>query len=255
MPVFTEKSLTNIVSLDKGTTTFDGLLLDQYRASPNLNAYAGAFLAEFDLLFEQAERMYLGRFMEYATGDQLNTLGEIVGISRELTIDSTNFGFMYDPLSDTFGTISDNSIGSVFLSINPLVVQLEDSVFRRVVRAKAMCNGAKFQNLEFMYYVISILIGEVPSTFELRHDIDVYYKNQFGFEYTTESSTFGTTGDADIGGVLESINSARSHIAPEINKIILTLEGAKSSVEALSLIKSMKQYFVPSGYMFEFNLI
>lgn len=255
MPVFQEKDLNSTVVTTKGTDIFDKMLLDQYRASPNLNAYSGAFLAEFDELFEQAERMYLGRFLEYATGEQLTTLGIIVGMNRELTIDDANFGFQYDLTSGTFGTLSDASVGEVFASLNPIVVQLDDTVFRRAVRAKALCNGAKFQNVDFMYDVIAILLGEVPSVLKLQPDEDIPYTNQFGFEYSDDSSTFGTIGDSAIGGVFESLNPAFSYLAPFSNKIILTLSDADSDTQSISLINAMKEYFIPAGYKLELNLI
>jgi len=255
VPIFISKDLDSTVVTDKGTDLFNKLLLDQYRNSPNLKQYSGAFLTEFDTLFEQMERMYLGRFLEYATGKQLATIGEIVGVSRELFIDSVNFGFRYGTTSGTFGTSGDISAGEVFSTLNPVIVQLSDETFRRVIRAKALCNGAKFQNADFMYNVIAILIGYIPSTFKLQHDENIAHEGQFGFSYTTDSDTFGTIGDIGVGGVLLSENIAYIYIAEYTNKIILTLSDSITSTQALSLINAMKPHFVPSGYKLEFNLI
>lgn len=220
MPVFKEKTLDSIVSSTKGTDIYNAMLLEQYTASTNLKAYAGAFLAEFDTLYEEAERMYLGRFLEYATGDQLTVLGNIVGVTRELTLDESYFGFfaeiggIEEILSDTFGTISDPEVGGKFRSITENIVQLSDSTFRRAVRAKAFCNGAATQDVEFMYKVIAMLIGKIPSTFILEEDS-------------------GTTD----------------------KRIILTLETDKVGVEALNLVKAMQPFFMPAGYQFVFSLL
>jgi hypothetical protein len=255
MSVFKEKDLDSTVVMNKGTDVFNQLLLDQYRNSPNLKEYSGAYLAEFDTLFEQVERVYLGRFLEYATGKQLAILGDIVGVSRELSIDASNFGFMYDVTSGTFGTIGDTDIGEPWGSLNPVIVTLDDSTFRKAVRAKALCNGAKFQDVDFMYDVIAILLGQVPSVFMLQHDESIQDADQFGFEYSTGSGTLGTVGDSGLGGVFESLSPSFIYIAEFNNKIILTLDNNVTSTQSISLINSMKPYFVPSGYKFEFNLI
>jgi len=255
MPVFKEKDLDSVVDKNKGSEVYDCMLLRQYINSTNLRAYSDAFLVEFDALFEQMERVYLGRFLEYAKGEQLTTLGHVVGVSRELTLEELNFGFELTSLSGTFTTTGDSSLGEKFLSLNPEIVQLSDSVFRRVVRAKALCNGAQFHNIEFMYNVISILIGRIPTVFRLEHDINVPNEDQFGFLDSANSSTFGSIGDISLGGVWESLNPTFSYSTDIRNNIILTLERSESPTETLSLINVMKKYFLPVGYKLEFNLI
>jgi hypothetical protein len=258
MRIFKERYLDDIVALTKGTDIYSSMLLGQYRNSPNLKAYAGAFLAEFDTLFEEAERMYLGRFLEYATGKQLSTLGKIVGISRELTLDDNHFGFLGEVgeiWADTFGTVGDSTVGGKFKSTTTSVIQLSDTSFRRAVRAKAFCNGASVQNVEFMYKVLAMMLGKVPSVFKLTHDHDIENKNHLGFLGTPFSGTFGTISDSSVGGMIYSTSTSYEYIAEYNNRIILTIEVDKVSIEALNLIKAMKPFFVPSGYQFVFNMI
>jgi hypothetical protein len=216
MSIFLEKDLNSAVSTTKGTDIYNKMLLSQYANSPNLLAYAGAFLAEFDFLFEQIERVYLGRFLEYATGEQLSVLGKIVGIPRELGIEVDYFGFAGSNGSGTFGTEGDAELGAVWRSAVPNynTIQLDDTIYRRAIRAKAMCNGAKYQSVDFMYKVISIIIGEVPSVMSL------------------DSGT----------------------VADNENIITLTLEDASTTAQIENLILAMKPYFVPAGYQFGITL-
>ena len=527
MSVYQDRDPNDVVTLDKGTQIFDKLVLDQYRNSPNFKAYAGAFLAEFDYLFEQIERVYLGRMLEYATGELLTFLGRAVDVSRNITIEDSNFGFdeeigagtfgtsgngvtvtptspvlsgfdldisasatvpvgvffkpngrvvyfidnssnkvyqqelnfawrldtakalvesfsigaqdnnaqelffdptgtkMYfagstndkvyqytlsvpwdiksaiyddfllvsgsattpstfvisedgmmlfvgdygtkrvskfdlstpwdvstgivDPTSfiipditntlrsikispdglallainasgkivkydlsvpwdlgtavysgDTFTTSSAsgsfmkpggtelflitltddeifhlqlpaawevlssievpnvpivNSVGSIFRSLNAISLQLGDSTFRRAVRAKALCNGAEFQNADFMYEVITILLGRVPSVFQLRVDEKIPWRDIFGFSQDVEADTFGTIGDVALGGAFVSLGVGFEYTPIFYNRVILTLEEVETTSEILSLIYYMRRYFLPSGYQLAFNLI
>lgn len=258
MSVFKEKNLEDIVTLTKGTELYNLMLLSQYKDSPNLKAYAGAFLSEFDMLFEQTERVYLGRFLEYATGHQLSLLGETVGISRELTLDSRNFGFegeVGEIWADTFGTVGNASTGGVFATADPTVVQLSDTVFRRAVRAKAFCNSSQVQSVDFMYKAIAMMLGSIPSVLKLEADHDIEHLQHFGFLGAFTSDTFGTLSDADVGSVVYSLGRSWEYRSEYNRRIILTLEYDKVDLESLNLIKAMKPFFVPAGYQFVFNLL
>ena len=168
-PAFIRQDLTSSVNTTKGVDIFNSMLLSQYQASPNLTEYCEAYFVEMDYLFEQIERVYLGRFLEYATGEQLTILGLIVGISRELSIDAIHFGFASSLGSGTFGTSGDAGLGEKWRSITPEenVLQLDDDIFGRVVRAKGLCNAADSQNVEFMYKVVAIILGHMPSSISL----------------------------------------------------------------------------------------
>ena len=255
MSVFQVKDLNSTVNTTKGTDVYEGLLLDQYRNSPNLKAYAGAFLAEFDFLFEQVERVYLGRFLEYAVGVQLTNLGIIVGLPRNITVEDGNFGFNEEIGAESFGTSGDAAVGDVFRSSHSITLQLSDDIYRRAVRAKALCNSAEFQSVDFMYEIIAILLGQIPSTLHLRVDEAIPWRDLFGFSQDAGAEAFGTVGDNTIGGAFVSETLGYSYEPLFHNRIILTLEEAAVPSEVRSLIYYMRRYFVPSGYQFVFNLI
>ena len=74
------------VTTDKGKQIMEGLLLNQYQNSPLLQEYMMAFIAELDLLFEQTEEVYLGRFLENAVGKQLDIIGIILQQTRSVIL-------------------------------------------------------------------------------------------------------------------------------------------------------------------------
>lgn len=217
MAIFEEKDLDSTVDVRKGRDIFDGMLISQYASSDNLKAYCYAFFEEMDFLFEHIERVYLGRFLEYAEGAQLAIIGDIVGMSSNFGILTTTFGFLNSPNSGTYGTSSDASAGAIWNSRTPSYdpVVLTEGEYRRAVRAKAMCNGAKVQSVDFVYDVISVLLGGVPSVMSLEADTD----------------------------------------PNNPSLIILTLEDAVTNSADVALIDSMRRYFMPVGYTLLVKLI
>ena len=165
MPYFSTKVLADYVTTDKGTTLFRELLISQYESSPNLKEYLDCYFEEMDLLFEELENVYLGRFLEFAGNAQLDVLGIIVGIGRKLSIEAQNFGFLYTRESGGFESLTPDADADIFktLTDNRDIVTLDDDEFRSVVRAKGYCNGNSTFNVESIYQIIFMLLGRVPS--------------------------------------------------------------------------------------------
>ena len=78
---------------NKGTEIFDRLRLLQYENSPNLKEYINAYVAEMDILFEEIEKVYQGRFIENAMGRQLDIIGIILDEPRGINLPTQFFGF------------------------------------------------------------------------------------------------------------------------------------------------------------------
>ena len=165
MPYFSTKVLADYVTTDKGTTLLRELLISQYESSPNLKEYLDCYFEEMDLLFEELENVYLGRFLEFATYEQLDVLGIIVGIGRKLSIEPQNFGFLYSRESGGFESTTPNADAEIFRTRtnNRDIVTLDDSEFRNIVRAKGFCNGNSTFNVESIYQIIFMILGRVPS--------------------------------------------------------------------------------------------
>lgn len=168
--VFEEKDLNTSVSTTTGTDVMNGLLLSQYQSSPNLKEFLGAFIGEMDILYEQAERIYLGRFLEYAEGRQLDILGIIVGgVTRELTLDAPHFGFAGSVGSGTFESTTTTGTSELFRSETPAfnVLELTDTYLRRAIRAKGLCNSPEPFTVDNLYKIVFATLGEVPSVISL----------------------------------------------------------------------------------------
>lgn len=165
---------------DKGTQLMEGLLLNQYANSPNLKEYISAYVSEMDLLFEQIESVYLGRFIENAVGTQLDIIGIILNENRNVPLPTQFFGFNDENLLPS-GTanvyrLADEatpSEGGVFKDEGQSGTSnfpLSDIKFRKLLLAKAWLLTHDTINVNDVYHAAAILIGRVPSQFEISID-------------------------------------------------------------------------------------
>lgn len=155
---------------DKGKQIMEGLLLEQYQNSPNLKEYYMAFISELDLLFEQVELVHLSRFIENAVGVQQDVLGIILQQSRAVILPTIWFGFEGAVNVDGMADEETPTSGGLFRDENlgqNSVTPLDDLVYRRVLLAKATMLNRDSIDLPLAYYVISILLGRVPSMLNL----------------------------------------------------------------------------------------
>lgn len=165
--IFEAKNLDNVVQSTKGTELMEALLLTQYQNSPNMKEFYGAFIAEMDLLFEHTERVYLGRFLEYAQGKQLDVLGDIVGISRAIALPTLYFGFQGASGIAGMADEATPNVGGVFLSEESqgfTITPLDDATYMRAIRAKAFLNTVETVDINSAYKAIHMLLGRVVST-------------------------------------------------------------------------------------------
>ena len=158
------------VNLSKATELMDRLLILQYANKPNIRAYFLAFVEELDLLFAETEEVYLGRFLEFAKGDQLDIIGIILDESRAVNLPTQFFGF-----NDNVGGATANvapmadenlpSDGGIFLSEGQegyTNVPLSDLVYRRLLLAKAMLSTRRECSIDNAYNTIMVLLGKSP---------------------------------------------------------------------------------------------
>ncbi len=159
---------------DKGKQIMEGLLLNQYANSPDLKEFIMAFVAEMDLLFEQIEEVYLGRFIENAVGRQLDIIGIILQQPRAVVLPSIWFGFsdngFIPPKVDGMADAAEPAVGGLFRDGNfgGAVTPLDDTTYRRVLLARGIIANRDTADINLAYYAISTLLGRIPSTFELR---------------------------------------------------------------------------------------
>lgn len=206
-------------SSDKGQTIMEGLLLNQYQNSPLLQEYYMAFIAELDYLFEQVEEVYYGRFIEQAVGRQLDIIGIILDQPRAVALPTQWFGFsdagVVPPNVAGMADEATPAEGGLFRDENQegiSIVPLDDPTYRRVLYAIAIVTNRDVADISLAYYVISVLLGRVPSVFELR--------------------------DQDSGTGLAK------------RTVELVVSSTDTSSSEVALILYMKKYFIPSGITF-----
>tara|TARA_R110000764_G_C11014636_1_gene383615 strand:+ start:1173 stop:1859 length:687 start_codon:yes stop_codon:yes gene_type:complete len=163
----TEKPKINKV---KGTEIMDAMLLSQYANSDNLKAYILAFVEEMDFLFEQIEEVYLGRFLEFAVGRQLDVCGIILDQSRAILLPKSYFGFQGAITPDKMADEVTPSNGGYFKSEtddNFVNTPLDDTTYRRLLLAKAYANTLNHASLDETYQLVTQLLGRVPQKMQL----------------------------------------------------------------------------------------
>jgi len=154
----------------KGTDIFNSLLLEQYQNSTNLKEYMGAFIKEMDILFEEIDKVYYGRFIDIAVGEQLDIIGIILQQSRAIELPDIYFGFEGASNVEGFGDVNTPAIGGVFKDANLEQIEkipLDDETYRRVLLAKALVLNKDSCDINLAYEVISTILGRVPSLFKI----------------------------------------------------------------------------------------
>jgi len=162
--------VTNVIVEDKGTEIMESMLLGQYTDSANLKEYISAFVGEMDLLFAETERVYLGRFLEYAVGDSLDTIGIILDQPRGIASPTQFFGFVGAPSVEKMSDESAPQDGGIFRSEGQSLTGtyvLSDDEYRRVLAAKAMTSTRDGCTANNIYFIISTLLGRTPRIMRL----------------------------------------------------------------------------------------
>jgi len=223
-------------SLDetKGSDLMERLLLLQYQNSPILKEYLQAFIDEMDLLFKETEAVYLGRFIEFAVGQQLDIIGIILGQTRGVDLPVGFFGFSDEnggtPLNPAFAVkLADEttpSDGGIFRSEGQGAtgnIALSDPAYRKLLLAKAFMSTRDEISTNNAYYAISILIGRTPRSLRL-------------LSHATS-----------VDGVSSGIADGRL--------VVLEISEVDTSVADRALIVYFSKYLIPLGTSFSITLV
>ena len=151
-----------MISTTKGTDLFKGLTLID---SPNYMEYVQCFLDEFDELFYQTELVATSRYLDTATGTQLDVIGVILGQSRSVVLPRILFGFvgaldvsgMADEVTPNQGGIFQSEESEGFVT-----TPLDNETYRRLLKAKALLLNSDTCDLETAYQVVCTLLNKVP---------------------------------------------------------------------------------------------
>lgn len=225
----------SIQHLSKGISR----LATQYRESINLINYIKVLLSEADTIETVLKDILNKRWLETATGIQLDVLGAIVGQTREF-VDAEifkYFGFDDHPQAQSFGSVYNVGVGGRFITVGEPITGyrlLSDDEYRLYIRARIIRNSTTSTPEEIiahiryifnsplviladgnMYYTISIgrklnlneksILVEtdiIPNTAGVgfSYVTEFYSDNFFGFIGVPGSRGFGSVNNVNLGG-------------------------------------------------------
>jgi hypothetical protein len=142
-----------------------GRLAVQFRDANLLIGYIRALLQENEDLEQVFQDILSSRTLDTATGEQLEIIGEIVGVERGFSESLTGlfFGFATAIGAGTFGTEGDSNVGENFRSVSDSTTSLQvndDEKYRRLIRSKILKNKT---NCNINDIIEIALIGVVAS--------------------------------------------------------------------------------------------
>ena len=149
-----------------GSSIMMEMLLTQYQNSPNLIEFIKAFVEEMDLLLEEAKKVKLGRFIQNATGAQLDVIGIILQQNRNLYVPTIWFGFVGASPIDGMADEATPALGGVFRdgqTEDVALVPLDDPSYRNVLLCRAYCLNQPVFSIDVIYEAINILLGQTPN--------------------------------------------------------------------------------------------
>jgi len=147
--------------------TIPDLVLGQYRGSPIFIGFLQALAKQADELDIEIGRVISDRYLAVAVGIQLDIIGIIVGIEREVVdfINPIYFGFFGDPTAKEFENLNTpNPNAGRYRSAdeNPVTSRLlSDEEYRIVLAGKITKNSSNItpnEVLEITRLILSVLI-------------------------------------------------------------------------------------------------
>lgn len=167
-------------------------LIIQYTDKPNATGTITAITQEFELVFDLINMFDEAFDLDTAVGKQLDILGKIVGIPREVpfAIPKKYFGFSDNttatPMADKFLIITTNPMRSKF-EIPYTSGQLNDNQYRFFIKAKVIKNYATSRNIDINKLSIQNAIdflfdGKAYLVDNKNMSMTLYIENTFDFD-------------------------------------------------------------------------
>lgn len=153
-------------------------LVTQFKESTNLQNYICALLSEANVLEQVFQDLLELRYLDTATGAQLDVVGEIVGQSREL-VDAEifeYFGFATHAQAQSYGSIFNPALGGRFVSVGEPTTGfrlLSDDEYRLYIRARIARNSTQstpeqiISQLQFLFDTPQILLSDGDTFYEI----------------------------------------------------------------------------------------
>ena len=128
-------------------------LIIQYGQKSNAVATVTAYSEEFELIYDNANILQMAYDLDFAVGKQLDIIGKIVGISRNVpfSIPKNYFGFSGHLNAYPFGSKFNSVVAYPFrgkFEIPYSDSQLNDNDYRFFIKAKIIKNYATSKNID-----------------------------------------------------------------------------------------------------------
>lgn len=205
-------------------------IISQYKESTLLVNFLKHIASEADELKIQTDNIIENRYLLAATGIQLDILGEILGIDREVVdfVSPIYFGLDPDPTGLPLGDLNDPSVGGRFRSAdeNPVTTRkLIDNEYRALLFAKIAKNTSSITGDEVLQITRNILSVMFIGGDEI--DIEINETGNASFELIINAELSGSDqafiADLDLVPRPIGVRVNYSYIAPPLT--LLTNEG------------------------------
>ncbi len=217
-----------------------GLLIQQYKESPNLNGLIAAFTEELQQIEQENDNLLTKRSLDAAQGVNLDVIGKIVVLDRPFTDPDAEDIFTFENPTNIGGGFTDKAqsqVGGYYIGLDPIDNQrYSDALYRFILRAKIIFNTTKatLQDMHeyaaFVFAVESVILERVgavdvniarPIGKQERQIIEATFpvaggvrlgtlafsieEGAFGFSGDDRNGGFGDEVDSDVGGVFSSL--------------------------------------------------
>ena len=209
----------------------------QFNESVNLKSIITSIVSDIEDEDAAFTDLLNNRYIDTATGVQLDLIGEIVGVSRPADIDLTGFfGFEGDLTALGWGLVADPTVGGRWRLLTDSPTSVSDDLYRRVIKVKASINSTAMtapQTVESIAFALNAKVKYIQSpdtsfypVYEVQKIMDesdreiiktfpvliagsepIYSQalpDFFGFEGDDDALGFADSGDTSIGGYMSS---------------------------------------------------
>jgi len=222
------------------TAQAKGLLIQQYKESPNLNGLIEAHTVQLDEIDVTTEDLLTKRSLDTAEGANLDVIGRIVVLDRPFTDPDPEDVFTFENPGDIGGGYTDTELtqqGGYWIGLDPIDNQkYNDTLYRLILRAKIIFNTTKgtlldmYNYAQFVFGVEAVVLERVGAidvniarpigkqeraivnaTFPLPAGVrlgTISYSAEegaFGFAGNSLNGGFGDINDSEVGGVFSTL--------------------------------------------------
>jgi hypothetical protein len=162
---YTEVAQSRYTGLFNSDPVYDAIISTVTQA---LESYQAQYIAIFDTLLN----------IDSSTGKQLDLIGGIIGQDRVLAnfVSTPYFGFEDAPLAQSFGTVSNPSVGGKYRSITNTTTgsnqALSDVEYRRILKARILKNNSD-GTLNSVLAIINMIDGSTTTSTVINSTCDV----------------------------------------------------------------------------------